>query len=129
MSVALQLVTVLLILGGALFMLVAALGVFRLPDLFMRMHAATKAGTLGAGLLLLAVAVHYGELGLTTRALATIVFLLLTAPISAHAIGRAAYYSGVRVQASLDELRPHYRRLRNAGSDAPSGAVDPTEAA
>jgi multicomponent Na+:H+ antiporter subunit G len=70
------------------------LGVLRLPDLLMRMHAATKAGTLGAGLLLVAVAVSAPETSVMARALATFVFLLLTAPIAAHLIARAAYHTG-----------------------------------
>jgi multicomponent Na+:H+ antiporter subunit G len=115
----------LMIVGGAIFMLVAALGVYRLPDLMMRMHAATKAGTLGAGLLLLSVALFYGETGLTTRAIATILFLLLTAPVSAHAIGRSAYYSGVKVLTRVDELAEHYERERAGTEDAPSGAYPP----
>lgn len=123
MSVVFEVLAAVMIAGGAVFMLVAALGVFRLPDLLMRMHAATKAGTLGAGLLLVAVALFYGELGLTTRAVATIFFLLLTAPVAAHAIGRAAYYSGIEVIAHVDELKEHYDRTR-AGTedDAPTGA-------
>ena len=84
----------LLLLLGSLFVLVAALGVLRLPDLLMRMHAATKAGTLGAGLLLVAVAVAAPETSVMARALATFVFLLLTAPIAAHLIARAAYHTG-----------------------------------
>ena len=83
-----------LLLVGALFVLVAALGLVRLPDLLMRMHAATKAGTLGAGLLLIAIAVSSPEASVVARAVATIVFLLLTAPIAAHLIARAAYHTG-----------------------------------
>jgi multicomponent Na+:H+ antiporter subunit G len=84
----------LLLLTGALFVLVAAIGLLRLPDLLMRMHAATKAGTLGAGLLLIAVAVAVPETGVIARAVATICFLLLTAPIAAHVIAHAAYHTG-----------------------------------
>lgn len=95
---------------GTFFMLVAALGVLRMPDLLMRMHAATKAGTLGAGLLLGAVAAFYAEMSVTMRAGATIVFLLLTAPVAAHMIGRAAYVAGVGLWKGtlLDELRGQY---------------------
>jgi multicomponent Na+:H+ antiporter subunit G len=82
------------LLVGALFVLIAALGIVRLPDLLMRMHAATKAGTLGAGLLLVAVAVSAPETSVMARAVATFVFLLLTAPIAAHLIARAAYHTG-----------------------------------
>jgi len=97
----------LLLLAGTLFIVVAAVGVLRLPDLLMRMHAATKAGTLGAGLLLVAVAVSAPETSVMARAIATVVFLLLTAPIAAHLIARAAYYSGEATLwegTSVDEL-------------------------
>lgn len=85
-----------LILSGALFTLVAAIGVLRLPDVLIRMHASTKAGTLGCGLILLALAVHSGgDTGVVARTLAAFIFLLLTAPVGAHMIGRAAYRTGV----------------------------------
>lgn len=84
-----------LILLGAAFAFVAGVGLVRLPDLFMRMHAASKAGTLAAGLILVAVAVTSDETGVLTRAIAAIVFLLLTAPVAAHVLGRAAYLTGV----------------------------------
>jgi multicomponent Na+:H+ antiporter subunit G len=103
----------LLLLTGALFVLVAAVGLVRLPDLLMRMHAATKAGTLGAGLLLVAVAVSIPEVSVVTRALATFVFLLLTAPIAAHVIARAAYYAGEATlweRTCIDELRDDLER-------------------
>lgn len=94
-------------LAGTAFMLIAAFGLVRMPDLLMRMHAGTKAGTLGAGLVLAAVGVHYGELTVAIRAAVTVLFLVLTAPIAAHVIGRAGYRSGVRLwQKTLtDELR------------------------
>jgi multicomponent Na+:H+ antiporter subunit G len=99
-----------LVVFGSFFMFVAALGVVRLPDLLTRMHAATKAGTLGAGVLLIAVALMHGDGALTTRVVAGILFLMLTAPIAAHAIGRAAYYRGVPVweKTAVDELRGRY---------------------
>ena len=87
--------TALLIVAGGFFALAAGLGVLRLPDVLIRMHASTKAGTLGCGLILVAVAVHFGEIGIVARAMAAIVFLLLTAPVAAHMIGRAAYRTGV----------------------------------
>ena len=90
-----EIVTAVLVIMGALFAFFAALGVLRLPDVLIRMHASTKAGTLGCGLILAAVAVHFGETGIVARAAAAIVFLLLTAPVGAHMIGRAAYRTGV----------------------------------
>lgn len=106
-------ITSVLVLSGAAFILVAALGVLRMPDLLMRMHAATKAGTLGAGLLLLAVALAFDDAGTTVRALATLVFLFLTAPVAAHVIGRAAYNSGranLWTETCLDELAEDRRK-------------------
>ena len=101
-----------LILIGATFALLAGAGVVRMPDLFTRMQAATKASTLGIGCIILAVAVHFGELGITTRALATIIFVFLTAPVAAHMIARAAYFVGVPLWDGtiIDELHGHYDR-------------------
>jgi multicomponent Na+:H+ antiporter subunit G len=84
-----------LVLMGGFFCFVAGLGILRLPDVLIRMHASTKAGTLGAGLILGAAAVHFGDTTTTTRAVAAILFLLLTAPVAAHMIGRAAFKVGV----------------------------------
>ncbi len=102
----------LLIIAGAFFMLVSALGVLRLPDLFMRMHAATKAGTLGAALVLFAAALLFGQLAVSIKAVAVFLFLLLTAPVAAHVLGRAAYYAGVELwsETVLDELKDCYDR-------------------
>ena len=80
-----------LILLGSAFVFVSALGLVRMPDLYMRMHAATKAGTLGAGLMLAALAVFFGGLGVVAETAAVITFLLITAPVAAHVLGRASY--------------------------------------
>lgn len=83
-------------LVGSFFVLVAAIGVLRLNDLFMRMHAASKAGTLGSGVLLLAIAVFVQDMSVVWRAIAGVLFFLLTAPISAHLLARAAYAVGYK---------------------------------
>ncbi len=105
-----EIITALLLVLGSLFAFVAALGMLRLPDTVMRMHAATKAGTLGAGLILIAEAFFYAELGITLRALAAIAFILLTAPVAAHLIGRAAYHSKIRLwdKTWIDQLKDRY---------------------
>ena len=105
-----DILTALLLILGSLFSFIAALGMLRLPDTVIRMHAATKAGTLGAGLILIAEAFFYAELGITMRALAAIIFLLLTAPVAAHLIGRAAYYSKIKLwhKTWIDQLKDHY---------------------
>lgn len=99
--------TGLLMLMGAVFCLVASVGVVRLPDALIRMHAATKAGTLGTGLLVIAEAFFYRELGISLRAVTVIALVLLTAPVAAHLIGRAFYRSGEALsdRTWIDELR------------------------
>lgn len=123
-------ISILLIIIGALFMFVAALGVFRMPDLFLRMSATTKAATLGAGFILLAAAVYFNDFGVTTRALATIVFLLITAPVAAHMIGRAAYFNGVPLWEGtiVDELRGRYderTHLLDSAGEASGSETEP----
>ena len=101
-----------LVLAGGVFGFMAAVGMLRLPDTITRMHASTKAGTLGAGLIMAAVAVHFMEVGITLRAGAAILFLLLTAPVATHVIGRAAYHCGIRLwdRTWKDELADARRR-------------------
>jgi multicomponent Na+:H+ antiporter subunit G len=112
---------VLLLVGGT-FMMLAAIGIARMPDLFTRMQAATKAATLGVGSMLLAVAVFFNALGVTSRALATAIFVIMTAPVAAHMIARAAYFVGVPLwEGTLyDELKNRYdtRAHTLASSDA-----------
>jgi multicomponent Na+:H+ antiporter subunit G len=83
-----------LILIGSLFTLASAVGVLRLPDLYSRMHAASKAGTVGSGLMLIALALHADDFAAVTRAIAGVIFFILTAPISAHLLAKAAYAVG-----------------------------------
>jgi monovalent cation/proton antiporter, MnhG/PhaG subunit len=85
---------ILLLLGGG-FALIAGLGMVRLPDVIMRMHASTKVGTLASGLTLAAAALLFADFAVTVRAIAIFLFLMLTAPIAAHMIGRAAVRIGV----------------------------------
>jgi len=83
-----------LIVIGAFFTLTASIGLLRLPDLYTRMHAASKAGTLGSCVVLIALAVHAQDVAIATRALAGVAFFLLTAPISAHLLAKAAHAAG-----------------------------------
>jgi len=112
-----------LLIVGSLFCLVAAVGMLRLPDTLIRMHAATKAGTLGTGFILAAEA---DELGTTIRAVAVIVFLLLTAPVAAHLIGRAAYHRGIQLfdKTWIDELG---ETIKNTECDPEDQLTKPTE--
>ncbi len=113
----------LLLLAGAGLMLIAGLGVVRFPDLMLRMHAATKAGAMGVGLIGLATATSFDDASAVTRALIMVMFIMITLPVAAHVIGRAAYFAGVPLWSGtvVDELRPRREALRGAPprEDAP----------
>lgn len=97
---------VLLVLGGGV-MLVAGVGLLRLPDVYLRMSSTSKAATLGAALTLGGAAFHFGSAEVAGRALVIAVFLFLTAPLAAHAVARAAHRRGSAPWAgtTVDELR------------------------
>ena len=122
---------------GALHILVAAIGLVRMPDFYTRLSVTVKAATMGAGFLLVAVALHFTEFSTTTKALAVIFFLFVTAPVSGHMICRSAYFSGVKLwdKSVLDELEGKFNpetqdlesgeesvseRLHNTGPDSAS---------
>ncbi|QSG11472.1 Multisubunit Na+/H+ antiporter, MnhG subunit [Halapricum desulfuricans] len=87
---------------GSFFLLVGTVGLLRLPDVYNRMHATSKATTLGAASLFLAGAVYFGPEGPGLVSLVGIVFLFLTAPTGAHVISRAAHKMGVPFYGDAD---------------------------
>lgn len=99
-----------IILIGAFFILISAVGILKMPDLFTRMSATTKASTLGVGLVLLGTALYWQDIGISARAVTIVTFLLLTAPVAAHIIGRAAYFDNVPLweKTKVDELKDKY---------------------
>ena len=96
-----------LILVGAVFSALAAIGILRMPDLYMRIQAATKSSTLGVSCIVLAAAVHFDETAATTKAVLVVAFLFVTAPVAAQMIARAAYAAGVELwsRSLVDEMR------------------------
>lgn len=90
-----EIISTLFIILGVVFMMIAAIGILRLPDFYIRMSAITKAGTMGVGLIVVGIAVYFNELLIATKAFVIISFMLLTAPVAAHIIARAAYRQGV----------------------------------
>lgn len=78
-----------LILAGAFFIFVAALGIVRFPDLFSRLHAATKAPSFGILLLVSGVCIFFNEPVVYLKGVFIILFIYLTAPLAAHAIAKS----------------------------------------
>jgi len=108
-----QWVSAILLLIGASFALLAAVGIVRMPDFYTRLHVITKASTLGISCLVLAAAIEFEGTEATTRALLVIAFLTLTAPISAQMIAMAAYADRVPLweDVIVDELQDRERQL------------------
>ncbi|HXH04033.1 MAG TPA: monovalent cation/H(+) antiporter subunit G [Candidatus Competibacteraceae bacterium] len=85
-----------LLLSGAFFIVVGAVGVLRMPDFYTRMHAASITDTLGTGLLMLGLLLQGGLTLVTVKLLLILIFLLATSPTAAHALARAALSDGLR---------------------------------
>lgn len=86
-----------LIFLGCAFVLIAAFGVFRLPDLYTRMHAATKAGSFGGALLALAAGFVFMQWVAWIQIFLIVIFFYVTTPVAGHLLGRAAYLRKVPV--------------------------------
>ncbi len=95
---------------GSIFILLAAIGLIRMPDFYLRVSVTTKAVTLGVGLVLISAAVYFNDISVTSRVTAIILFLFLTAPVAAHVITRAAYFTGTRLwkKSVIDDLKGRY---------------------
>lgn len=111
--------SIIFILIGSALVMIAAIGIYRLPDTYLRMSAATKASTLGAITVLLAAGLHFREASMMAQVAITILFLLATAPVGAHIIGRAGYR---RRRAPLfegtvqDDLKTYYDSQKETSS-------------
>jgi multicomponent Na+:H+ antiporter subunit G len=116
-----------LILLGILFVFIAGIGVLRMPDIFLRMSSSTKAATLGLMLILVGTAVYFRTVGIASRAIATAIFVFLTAPVSAHLIGRAAYSDGVKLweKTQIDELAGNYITDEHTRESVPNSTIEP----
>lgn len=110
---------------GTLLMVVASLGVLRLPDFFHRIHPPAKSSTLGLFLLLLAVALELPDYETITKAGLALLFLALTAPAAIHLLARAAYRQGIpsATTPDPDDYRAVVDRLERENG-APSRPVE-----
>lgn len=115
------------LVAGSAVCLIASIGVLRLPDFFLRMHAATKAGVAGCGLVLIGVAFAEPSLSLAFKVVLANAFLLLTMPVAGHLLGRAGYIAGVPLWGGTtkDQLEGV---LRRGAFDIPSPRLDADDA-
>jgi multicomponent Na+:H+ antiporter subunit G len=117
--------TAIMWVAGSAFVLLAALGLLRLPDVFTRMQASTKASTLGLGCLLIGAAIQLGDFASFIRVVSIGAFILLTTPVAAHVIARASYLADVPLWEGTvrDERRRDADQAQNVSS--PAGSDDP----
>ncbi|HET8903838.1 MAG TPA: Na+/H+ antiporter subunit G [Saccharospirillum sp.] len=94
MSLFVEWLIIILLLLGAFFLMVGSIGLAKLPDFYTRLHAPTKASTLGIGALLIASTVFFSvnQDGISVKELVITLFLFITAPITAHMMGKAAMH-------------------------------------
>ena len=119
-----QAIVAALIVIGGVFTLIGSLGLARLPDFYTRLHGPTKATTLGVGALILASIVHFAAvepgLDLHEHEFLIILFLFLTAPVSAHLVARAGLVRRVdSVTGGSDTADGHLRPDDQPGADQP----------
>jgi len=95
MSNILDIISGIILLIGSIFIFLSAVGLLKMPDLYMRTSVVTKSATLGVGLVLLGTAVFFHEVGVYARAVLIIIFVYMTAPVASHIIGRAAFFDKV----------------------------------
>lgn len=95
---------------GAIIVFSTALAMLRKKDVYLRINVTTKTTTLGLGLILASTAVYFQDFSVSTRVLATIIFIILTAPIGGHMLARAAYLNKVKKWEGMkiDELAGQY---------------------
>jgi multicomponent Na+:H+ antiporter subunit G len=108
-----------LVAVGTTFLLVGTVGLLRLPDVYNRLHATSKATTLGAASIFLAGFVYFGPRGAGLTSLVGIAFLFLTAPTGGHVISRASNRMGIDFYGDATWPTDRRRRMDSEGSDRP----------
>ncbi len=86
-----DIIAIISIYVGILFIMISAVGIIRMPDVYTRMSAVTKAVTLGVGFILLGVIIHFNETGMLIKCTIIFAFLLFSLSVAAHVIGLTAY--------------------------------------
>ncbi|MEF2968579.1 Na+/H+ antiporter subunit G [Paenibacillus sp. M1] len=112
-----EVVGAILILFGAIFSLISAIGIVRLPDVYTRSHAASKSSTLGVLCALVGTLLYFiiTDSYFSIRLILGIFFVFLTAPVAAHVLTRSAYRNEVPLAETTveDELKDYYMENEN----------------
>ncbi len=114
-------ISVVCIYIGIIFILISAIGIIKMPDVYTRMSAVTKAVTLGVGFILLGVIIHFNDTSVFLKATVIFMFLLFSLAVAAHVIGLAAYRDNTPMTdlTFLDELKEdeNIHQIKNEDSE------------
>ncbi len=105
-----SLIIAILATSGSIFALIASIGIVKMPDFYTRLSVTIKAATLGMGTILISSAIFFNDFAVTSKNIAIIFFLILTAPIAGHIISRVAYFTGIPLweRTVIDEMKGKY---------------------
>jgi multicomponent Na+:H+ antiporter subunit G len=112
MQLFVEIVSSFFIMAGVLFIVISSIGLLRLPDFYIRISVITKAITLGISLMLIGIGIYFNDLVMVTKVMVIICFMMITAPVSAHIIARAAVRNKVPFwgKTLLDEFQPYLEK-------------------
>ncbi len=115
-----EIISSLFILTGVFFMIVATIGLLRLPDFYIRMSAITKGATLGVGMILFGLAVYFNQPSMLVKILSIILFIFITAPVAAHVIARTAVQNKIPFwdRTNLTEFRSYLHQEHLDGMES-----------
>ena len=123
-----ELISSVFILSGAVFMLIASIGLLRFPDFYIRMSAITKGATLGLGLIVSGMGIYFNQSDMLLKVIVIICFSFITAPVAAHVIGRTAVWNKIPFwsKTDLDEVQEYLDKIPDAvtNRDKQSDALD-----
>jgi multicomponent Na+:H+ antiporter subunit G len=116
MTLAVEIASWILILLGSFFIVVGAIGIVRMPEIYTRMHAASVTDTLGVGFLILGMCLQAGFSLVTLKLLFLVGLFFFTGPVVTHALAQACLHEGVKPMLTEDR--------RNRARPASTGASD-----
>lgn len=107
MNEILEMLIIILVIVGSAFTLIGSIGLFKLPDFYMRLHGPTKASTLGAGAILIASVLYFSfkQDSLSLHEILITLFLFITAPVSAHLMAKAAIHTASKKITKTEEYK------------------------
>ena len=102
-----EIIILICVFSGVLLMFIASLGLFRMPDLYTRMSAVTKAVTFKVGLIMISVSIYFNTFPVVLKSILIIFLLLLTTPVSSHLLGKEAHEWKIPLwkKTIIDELK------------------------